>query len=355
MKKKLFIIDLLALIICALIIFSFALGIYVLPSQKFSEQENRALAAMPKFSWHSLTSGRYFTALSSFYADQIPLRTQMIKAKAFAELALGKQQNNSVIFLPSGHLIDRCEYEDTHNLFENLQSLRNFTAASGAICTLVPRSIDIYTDSSSATALTKKVYSYMGDNSLYTSLLSAKNNGIDVYYKTDHHLTSDGAYILYCQITEGLGAEAYPKSDFSEEIFTSDFLGSIYSKCGLICDSADTIRLYRYDGDTDYSVSCLDHGCTLSSLYDFSASTLKDKYRVFTGGNHGVLEISLPTDSPRPRLLLIKDSFANAVLPLLARHFDLTVYDPRYTDYTPKTEDFDLVAVVMGIDTLQGM
>ncbi len=328
----------------------------MLPAKNFSEQENRALATIPRISLERLASGKLFEDISSFYSDQIPLRTQMIKAKAYLELALGKQQNNSVLFLSNGHLIDRCEYQSTAALFENLSLIKDFSENRGGIsCQIVPRSVDIYTDSDSARSLTDRVYSLMGDSLLFDSLLQANAEGQDVYYKTDHHLTAQGAYILYCNILSSFDMQPYSSSQFNPQIFSNDFLGSIYSKAGLICESADTITLYRYDSDGKYTVSCLDHGCTLDSIYDFSAAAQKDKYQVFTGGNHGVLQISSANEC-RPQLLLIKDSFANAVIPLLARHFDITVYDPRYaTDNVPRADDFDLVCIVMGIDTLAKM
>ena len=38
-----------------------------------------------------------------------------------------------------------------------------------------------------------------------------------------------------------------------------------------------------------------------------------------------MVTVTLPATSPRPKLLILKDSFANALAPFLAQHFDLVL------------------------------
>ncbi len=328
-----------------------AIGVYALPHESFSEEENRPLASMPRFDISDIADGTFFASLSAFYSDALPLRTQMIRLKAACELASGKMQNNGVLFSRDGRLVDRCEYENDKILQKNLQGLASLlNSTPNSICVAVPRSVDIYTESDSAKTVLDTVEASLGSSALADKLRAAAASGERVYYKTDHHLDVDGAYILYAHIVESLGVTPYERSDLFAETFCTDFCGSIYSKGGLICAEKDTVTLLRYDGDTDYTVYCEDEGCTLDSLYSFEAREHKDKYCVFTDGNHGVLHVGSSSGETRPSLLVIKDSFANAVLPLLARHFDLVVYDPRYTDAPLSTCDY--IAAVVGIDTL---
>jgi hypothetical protein len=53
---------------------------------------------------------------------------------------------------------------------------------------------------------------------------------------------------------------------------------------------------------------------------------------------------------------VIKDSFANSMIPFLAIHGDLDVVDPRYVTQPLSTyikgEDYDGIIVIVGIDTL---
>ncbi len=352
--KKIFICNLTLIIVCSLLLSSIGILIYALPKKSFSEEENRALSALPRASAASLLSGEWFSSLSLFYSDALPLRKTFIRTKALCELALGKAQNNGVLFLSGGRLVDRCEYgiQQLENIENNRKKINSLLSGKENSCiSLVPRSADIYADGEAARAARAAAYGGDGESALYKKLCESTQNGTPVYYLTDHHLSSDGAYILYSHVMSELGLTPLPEDFFTRECFCTDFLGSTYSKCGLLGSSCDTITLYRYSGDLEYTVKCSDSSCTLDSLYSFSASEIKDKYRVFTDGNHPLLTVTADSGEQRPTLLIIKDSLANACLPLLAAHFDLTVFDPRYKTSVSLPE-CDYTALIMGIDTL---
>lgn len=341
--KKIFTGDLIFVALCAVLVLSLGIGIYILPMKQISEEENRPLANFPVFSTKKLLSGELFEELSDFYSDRIPLRDQMIRAKALCELSLGASENNGVRF-ESNRLVDRCLYDSLNTLEKNMASAKALAERTGAVCAVVPRSTDIYTDSEEARA----VRSRWVDDTLYDRLYAACDNA---YYKTDHHLDAEGAFAVYEYVMEELGDTPLPKSEFELTRVSDSFFGSVYSKSGLIPLYKDSVSAWRYDGDTELSVKCLDTGCSLDGLYDVSALEGKDKYLYFLGGNHGTLTVSSPVGE-RPRLYLIKDSFANAVIPLLARHYDLTVYDPRYAATAPDVPDGARIVILCGLDTL---
>ncbi len=350
-KLRFFIIDAVALCLCAVLLIAVGVGVYALPRAEFSEAENRALAAFPTVSVRSVADGSFFSRLCAFYADAVPMREQLVRTKAYCELSLGKSQNNGVIFLPDGRLVDRCEYKSTRTLDANLTQISALLSSrERAVCALVPRSVDIYTQSESARRLIDSVYARMGGEELYLRLADEAEQGGEVYFMTDHHLDADGVYVLYCYVVEQFGVAPLAREEFIRRTVSADFLGSTYSSSGLVDTVRDTVELWRYEGDGEYEVRCEDQGCRLDSLYCFDALAGKDKYRVFTDGNHGVLRVSAVTDKTRPTLLVVKDSFANALLPLLARHFDLTVCDPRYS--RSPLPQCDYTAIVFGIDTL---
>ena len=335
--------------VCAAWIFSVGIGFFALPRERFSEEENRVLSDFPRASLHSVADGSFFSRLSAFYSDRVPLRSFMIRAKAVCELASGKRQNGSVLYLDGGRLVDRCEYSTLDTLKANLGEIAAFE--DGTVYALVPRSVDVYAGGEEAKKVTDFVYSYgICDDTLFEHFKYASDAGERVYYKTDHHLDADGAYLLYESIMRSLGETPYEKEEFEEQTVSREFLGSTYSKAGLLDVSRDEVTLFRYDGDENIGVSCEDAECGVKGLYCFDELEEKDKYEVFLGGNHGVLRVR-GEKKGRGELLLIKDSFANAVIPLLARHFDLTVVDPRYTDTIP-SGDFRATVLVFGIDTL---
>lgn len=351
-EKRLKLIDTIFLCVCALFILTLGVFVYAAPHESFSEEENRVLSDFPAVTVRTLADGTFFERLSSFYSDRIPLRKTMIRVKAVCELASGKAQNNGVLFLSGGRLADRCEYDSLDSLDENLEGISKLCENEKTLCVFLPRSVDVYFGGELSSTVTEHVYSKeVYSEALFAKLKAASANGERVYYKTDHHLDSDGIYLLYENLLESLGVTAYKKTDFEIQTVSGDFFGSAYSSSGLLPVWRDEITLYRYENDENITVRCEDRGCELHSLYCMEKLEGKDKYAVFLGGNHGVLHITAEGVGERERLLIIKDSFANALIPLLARHFDLTVVDPRYTDEIPLGE-YAATLFVFGIDTL---
>lgn len=351
-KRYLKLTDTVFLYVCVLIVSVIGICIYALPHESFSEDENRLLSDFPRLSAQSLASGRFFEGLSEFYSDRIPFRKSMIRIKAVCELASGKMQNNNVIFGKDGRLTDRCEYTSADLLKSNIEKMSALYGNEKTVYAILPRSVDIYFGGEEADEVSELVFSQIPSaEALCGKLKSAATAGEKVYYKTDHHLDADGVYILYENIMSGLGAETYEKNSFSIQTAGSKFLGSTYSKAGLLPVSYDEILLYRYGGDGGFKVFCEDSGCDADSLYRTSELDKKDKYKIFLGGNHGIIHVDAANGKERKKLLIIKDSFANAVIPLLARSFDLTVADPRYTKSLPDG-DYDAVVFIFGADTL---
>ena len=342
--KKQITFDLAFILICVILALFLGIGIYALPHKSFSEEENRALAEPPKINAKSIISGDFFEQLSSFYSDRIPLRQSMIRTKAGCELLLGKRENGQVIFLPSGRLTQNTVYNDYSILEQNIKSAERLKQEHSAVLALIPRSVDVYVGGEES----ERVLSVAEELPLLVSLYDL---GEAAYYKTDHHLDAEGAFAVYEYIMHSLGKAPLPRESFELTEVSDGFLGSAYSKGGLVYTVSDTVSAWRYEGDDGLTVECLDSGCSLDSLYVPDELDGKDKYRYFLGGNHGILNISSVDGEERERLFIIKDSFGNAVIPLLARHFDLTVYDPRYSPTLPSITS-DNTAIICGVDTL---
>jgi hypothetical protein len=141
----------------------------------------------------------------------------------------------------------------------------------------------------------------------------------------------------------------------------SDFIGTTQALAGCLISEIelpDTIALYRYNGDDRFTVTIHDTGETRTGLYCEEYLHTKDAYRVFLGGNFGHVSIEFDDrdSSPRPRLLLFKDSFALSLLPFLARHYDVDLIDPRYDAEAAlsallKEQQFDSALILLGRDT----
>ena len=171
---------------------------------------------------------------------------------------------------------------------------------------------------------------YPAEPSDADNALQALLNNPDYWYRTDHHMTTEGAFALYRNLEKTLDYTPYGMEKFTPTIVSEQFLGTSDARVGLPLTRKDTVTLYRYEGDLDYTVKKDNLPQTLTGFYDMEKLKSRDGYGVFLSGNHGLLEITKGEDDARPTLLVIKDSYANALLPFLALHYRLIVADPRY-------------------------
>lgn len=282
--------DKILLSLCASFILIIGIVIFILPQADFSESENRYLSKAPNFSASKLFSGDYTRELSNFYTDQFPMRNTATTIYALCERTMGKINVGGVI-CHDGQLISIQQAQEKQDKLP-----------IPAICV-------------------KSKY----------SLFKAQSDGISLYYKTDHHRTTYGAYLLYLDACKVLKIEPYPESYFKKETVSTSFYGTAFFKSRLpkFSVTPDTIELWRYDGDNDVIFTVKDTSQETRGFYDFSKLNTTDKYAVFLGGNYA--HATLRSHHEKPTLLLLKDSFANAVIPFLALHFNIDLIDPRYT------------------------
>ena len=360
MKSK-FVFNRLTVSVAALLIAAFALALPILPKEDFSVRERRALAVFPSLTLESLLEGRFFASLSTYYADHFPLREPLTALKTATERSLGMQESNGIVFAENGYLIARGEHDDLSIAMRNLEAIGALTGAADCPITvsILPRAIDVmtaYLPYGYSTARAEEIGTLIGEGlpqnvDLTQPLREAAECGEAVFYRTDHHWTSEGAYLAYRTLAPSLGIEPYAAEQFSPVTATEHFLGTSFARAGLSHTTPDTITLYRYEGDDRYTVTTEEGQ---AALYDVSALGGDDPYEVFLGGNFA--RVTITDNAQKPTLLLFKDSFANALVPFLARHFQLVLVDPRYEQTGAATiiEEIqpDRVLVLIGADTL---
>jgi len=358
------------IIITALFIAVFAVLVWLLPHKPFSEDENRTLQEFPKFSLEALTEGEYTADIGSFYSDQFPARRFFVGLKSVAELGQLKMQNNSVIPASGGRLVKRLEYESLDAAKKNLDAIKDFeellTSKEIPVTTVIaPRSTDIFADFVHpiySRDRTDKIWSLinesgLSDLSLVEPLKKAENDGGYVWYKTDHHWTTDGAYLAYTLLADELNYSPLPPEFFKPTTVSEEFYGTTWSSSGMPWTAPDEMKLYRFEGDEAYVVENMITGDVMQGFYDNSKLEVKDKYSTFLGGNQAYVKVYDPTATvEKPKLLIVKDSFAHSLAPFLAIHYELHIVDLRYyTESTAKLAlsiDADRVLILVGADTL---
>lgn len=305
---------------------------FLLPDKAISENENRSLASAPELTPSSLTDGSYTAKLGEYFADQFPLRDLFVGGKAYSELLQLKGENNGVINA-GGTLVPRPA-NDTSALSNNVKAIDYFADAVSVPVTVaaLPRTADVFAEllpayypAEADAALLSAFKAAMSEASVALPDLITPLCESNCYYRTDHHYTTHGAYEAYLALADSLGYTPYELSFFTAERVTEDFSGTAMRTSGFYMNEADEIVLYRYEGDEDYAVTA--DGEEIS-LYDFDKLNGTDKYAIFLGGNHARVDIT--SGEAKPKLLIVRDSFADSIAPFLALHFDLVMIDYRY-------------------------
>ena len=364
--------DILLTVLSLVIIFGFSAAIWLVPDKDFSEEENRALQSVPKFTVERLIDGRFTSDIAKYYADQFPARDIFVGAKAVSEIYLfGKRENNSVISAKDGYVIERSDEPSKSVIEENTKALTDFAekcSAAGVKFTAVaaPRVIDAMYDSISSPApdgYTDEIRESLSNGlssvkyvDLYDTLSEKISSGEQIYYRTDHHWTTLGAYYGYEKIMSALALSPRPKTDFTPELASSEFYGTTWSSAGMKWVAPDEMYFYRYDGDESFRLVFEGKEETAKyGFYDLDYLSKKDKYGAFLSGNNGRVTVTLESSEPREKILVIKDSFAHALIPFLAMDFDIEMIDLRYykgsVTELMKSGDFTRVIAIYNYDS----
>ena len=380
MQKK---INYITSVLFAAILFGFAIAFFVLPDHSFSEQENRSLRTLPKLRFDTLISGDYASEINDYFADQFPMRDSLVGLKGIAELALGKQENNGILLGSGGQLADRLfdikrqagdtvsdmdmfDPETIHAAGEGLARVEaSLSVPFDAF--LVGRTVDVASSAFSypshiSDALLQQMKETARDVSLIETVdifRQKYDNGEYVYYKTDHHWTTLGAYYAYAEIlrTYGMEDDILPIETFTRTTVSDAFYGTAWSAGGMKFVSPDSIELWTRGNEDMLAVTA--DGRELDGLYSMGYLQRKDQYSVFLDGTHDVVTVRMRDGTERPTLLLLKDSFANSVAPFLAQHFDLVLLNlsstrSDFTNVTALAEQYEADRVLL-IYTLENV
>lgn len=179
-----------------------------------------------------------------------------------------------------------------------------------------------------------------------------------IYYRTDHHWTSLGAYYAYEALMETMGMKPVSLDKY-ESVKIPSFLGSAYAATlnTALKKNPDTITVYKPSVPYDNNVYYEDGQPINRDIVELALPTDgRSGYGVFMGGDYPLDIITTQMNSGK-NLMIIKDSYANALIPFLLPHFDkLVIVDPRYykdnlVKLTQKEQITDILTVNSSIVT----
>lgn len=310
----------------------------LLPDRERSETENRTLAQRPAFSWAALASGSFTADVEDYFADQFPLRDGWTGLKARAEQMLGKREFNGV-YLCGDTLIAKVNPPLEGLEEKNLRHAARLAerAEIPVYLGLIPSAAEIWREKLPAGAeswdqgaFITRAAALEGVEPVDILTALREHAGKDIFYRTDHHWTTLGAYYGCAALMEALDrGEEVPEAAREPDLPGSNaFQGTLYSQSGVHWLKPDSIEFWV--GESGLRVTSWRDGTPKETgLYEFAYLGKKDKYAAFLGGNQPLCVIR--NEAGTGRLLLVRDSYADSLAPFLARHFqEVHLLDLRY-------------------------
>ncbi|MDE7362777.1 MAG: hypothetical protein K2N38_12680 [Oscillospiraceae bacterium] len=336
-----------------------------LPKQEKSENENRTLAKMPtiidknkwekaeniddyfkavKWKYINNRDGRAFKDdIETYLCDHMAGRELWVKSANSLTKLSGQRELNGVYTLDD-QLVQTFKGYDEKLVSASVKAMNDFAERFPDIpmyLMLAPTAQEIfsgeipsYTGLMSEKSFIDSVYAQMENVGTIDCLSYISGHSDDyVFYRTDHHWTSLGAFYAYQAAAKSLNYTAYGLNAFNIETASRDFRGTLYSKTLDDGIKPDTVEYYFLaSGEPAVKMTCRDDRDvkTYDSLYVREFLGEKDKYSSFTGSNVPIVNIETDVDNDKS-LLMIKDSYAHSLVPFLSKHYSkITMVDLRY-------------------------
>ncbi len=324
------------LIVCILL--AGMLALYVCKRDTdFSDMENRYLARRPSLTASGLADGTFMNEFETYTDEQIPFRNFLIKLKACMESLTLKNENNGIVCGKDGYLFEKVMHTNKQ-LFQNEQLIEAFIAkvdrpvlvaivpnACEILKEYVPTGMPVINQGEEINRFNQSLSNYSNCTIAEMEEALCADKTKQLYYRTDHHWTTMGAYDGYREICKVLGQVPVEISQLTMKS-VPNFYGTLYAKYKGFGISPDEITYY------DIPIQSLTGSFGVKdSLYDAEKTQVYDKYAMFLYGNDGLCEINSELAGNDRSLIVFKDSYANCLIPFLTYQYDtIKIVDLRY-------------------------
>lgn len=309
-----------------IILIGFSIFDILEPVRNFSELENRKLKTRVEFDINELLDESFKDDYEKYINDQIAFRDTFINIKSISESALGKVENNNIIYGKDGYLFEKYSSVDKHRQNVNINSINKFIENTDANVhvMIAPNSYGIYKEKLPIYApivdmeeeITSIYNEIKGANKINLLDIMKDNKEQYIYYKTDHHWTTYGAYLAYKEFMHSLYKKPVNISQLKEKK-VDNFYGTYFNKSKRFNTRGDTISYYEFS-----NIEMKIGDKTYTNLYDYSKFKSRDKYSAFLYDNNPLTIIKNKDLKNGEKLLVIKDSFANSLIPFLTQNFE---------------------------------
>ena len=358
------------LAVSALLLLGLTIANLVWPKRDMIELENRKAAQFPAFSVEALLDGRWQSGFARWMQDQFLLRDTWINTQRAAdEIVFQKAEEGGILLGKDRWMFTKLFTIDDatrQQTTKNVQAVAEFAARYPGKVTflLAPSASVIYPEALPAgapmadeNALLDDIFAQVGESAAVIDLREPFTARKDeyLYFKTDHHWTTNGAYRAYEQFCALKGLTPFDR-DAHEAVTVDDFQGTHYSATRLWNVENDTITyyplpnqmtIYNITGEAQYEP------LKTENLINADKFATRDKYAAFLDGNNGY---SVIEGDGEGSILVVKDSYANSFIPYLTANYEkIGVVDFRNFKYgldsTIECEGYDEVLILYNFQT----
>ncbi len=335
------------------LLLSLAVLSVALPDRVRSDLENRTLAGPPVLSASSVLSGRWMKGAETYIDDQFFARDQWMALAALWDAALLRVERRGVLLGKDGRLFEASSSLSDRVAQEGIHALDALAEATGLPVTLLlapmssavyPEELPAFAPADDQAALLARLYAGAGQVRTVDALtaLRAAKGEQPLYYRTDHHWTAVGALAAYRALTDALGLR---EAETAYTVFSAEgFSGSYFARAPSPLVRSETLTFDVFD-----NLLLSVEGEPVDGLYDEEQMARRDKYAALLYGNHSRITLENTSGSASGTLLVLKDSYANALLPHLAQHYRrVEVVDLRYFvgDLPALLQELDVEGIV---------
>jgi len=363
-----------------------------------SVMENRKLATFPEYSDSTFWGGKFFKDIEAYYADNFPLRDKWIGFSGSFRNKLGFQSSEIKMYDPTNDADAGIKGKDTtkdkisdgplkddgatgevkkrvfvfknraFEMFGGGEAMgKSYANVINSYNKLLSPGIQVYNliiPVALEFEITEKYAKLQKPNrpaieNIYNTLDAnikkvwaideiRKHREEYIYFNTDHHWTSLGAYYAYRAFCETAGLTPVSLDTIPYKTKAS-FLGSLYrlTRDAGLQNNPDSVRYYVFRDSLNFYVGSTKIGqWTKSKMYGEGASG-PNSYSVFLQGDLPIVKMETQKKNGR-KIAIVKESYGNAFAPWLVNNYEkVIVVDQRYY-----TGDFVAMLKAEGINEL---
>ena len=302
-----------------------------------SDSERRKLAQFPQITGQTLLDGEFMADFEEYTLDQFPMRDTFRRLKAmFHYNVLGQKDNNDIIIhdgyaAAMNYPLNETSLNYALSKFQVVYDAYLKEQGSKVYMAVVPDKAHYIPDSAGYLTMDyEKLMSHMAEGMPYAEYIDLRDClSLEDYYRTDTHWRQECLLPVAQRISQAMGLTVPKAEDYTATELSAPFYGVYYGQAALPMDP-EKITVLESELLKNCTVTNHENG-QKTAVYDLSKLEGQDLYEVYLSGPVSLLTIENPNAATDRELIVFRDSFGSAVVPLLVQDYArVTLVDIRY-------------------------